>query len=401
MFQDFFYQLREGGVPVTLKEYLAFLGALDQRVIEPDVEQFYFLARTALVKDERFFDAFDKTFGAFFKGIEKFFSLKVEEIPREWLDGPLRRLFSAEELAKIKAQGSWKALMEAFVKMREEQQARHQGGNRRIGTGGKAPFGQAGMNPRGLRAGEEGKRLEQGIKVWEKREYQNLSAETHINTRNIKLVLKRLRRFTREGADEELDIDGTIRETARNGAMFDVEMRPSRKNRVKVLLFFDIGGSMAPHIKRCEQLFTSSRTEFKHLETYYFHNCIYEFVWRDSEKGGGKLKTYDILHKFNRDYRVIIVGDASMSPYEIMQVGGSVDHFNDEPGINWLTRLRDSFPHMVWLNPEPPEQWEFVESIGMIRTFFGHRMYPLTLDGLHQAMTLLRRTSHVPIPVAR
>jgi len=398
MFVDFFESLRDVGVPVTLREYLGFLGALEKRVIPPEADAFYYLARTALVKDERFFDAFDKAFAHFFKGAEKFFVLGIDEIPPEWLNGPLKRIFSEEELERIMGKGGWQALLAAMQKLREEQQGRHEGGNRYIGTGGTSPYGQGGQARDGAKVGDEEaeERKKRGIRAWEKREYKQLAKDVTINTRNIKLALKRLRRFTREGVPDELDIDGTIRETARNGAMFDVEMRPQRKNRVKVLLMFDIGGSMTPHVKRCEQLFYSSRTEFKNLETFYFHNCIYENLWRDDSRWGDKIKTYDILHKYNSDYRVIIVGDASMSPYEVLQVGGSVDHFNDEPGMNWLLRLKESFPHLVWLNPEPQDQWEYVESINMIRGLFDNRMYPLTLDGLHQAMTLLRRSAHTP-----
>ena len=391
MFVDFFEDLREAGVPVTLREFLSFLDGLDLRVIEPDVNAFYYYSRTALVKDERFYDPFDKAFAHFFRGSEKFVALVNGDIPEEWMKNAIEKMFTPEEIEKIKAEGGFEALMEAFKKRLEEQEGEHHGGNKWIGTGGKSPFGSGGYNPEGVRVGDKGKRQGRAVKVWEQRQYEQLSHDVVINTRNIKMALKRLRHFTREGIADELDIDGTIRETVKNGVMYDVSMRPQRKNRVKVLLFFDIGGSMTPHIKRCEQLFSSARTEFKNLEIFYFHNCIYENVWRAENRWEGKLKTFDILHKYNSDYRVIVVGDSSMSPYELMQVGGSVDHFNDEPGVAWLNRLKTQFPHMVWLNPEPPKEWKFVESIKIVKELLDGRMYPLTLDGLSQAMDFLRK----------
>jgi hypothetical protein len=393
MFVDFFFSLRDAGVPVSTKEYLSFLEAMDKRVIHPDVDEFYFLARSTLVKDERFFDPFDKAFAHFFHGAEKFVALTLKEIPPEWIRDGLEKYFTPEEIAQIKALGGFEELMETFRKRREEQKKQHQGGNKWIGTGGKSPFGSGGHNPEGVRVGEKGERQGKAVKVWEQRQYQALAGDVQLNTRNIKMALRRLRLFTREGAEDEVDIDGTIQETARNGMMLDVEMRPSRKNRIKVLLFFDIGGSMSPHVRRCEQLFSSARLEFKHLETFYFHNCIYEHVWKDEYRFENKLRTFDLLHKYNRDYRVIIVGDASMSPYELLQVGGSVDHFNGEPGLVWLQRIRESFPHSVWLNPEPQGEWGYVESIRLITEVFEQRMYPLTLDGLTDAMNLLRRKS--------
>ncbi len=391
MFVNFFEDLRDAGVPVTLREFLSFLDGLDQRVIEPDVNAFYYYSRAALVKDERFFDPFDKAFAHFFKGSEKFSALVSGQIPEDWLKNAIEKMFTPEEIEKIKAEGGFEALMEAFKKRLEEQEGEHHGGNKWIGTGGKSPFGSGGYNPEGVRVGNKGKRQGRAAKVWEQRQYEKLSHDVVLNTRNIKMALKRLRHFTREGVADELDIDGTIRETVKNGVMYDVEMRPQRKNRVKVLLFFDIGGSMTPHVKQCEQLFSSARNEFKNLEIFYFHNCIYESVWREENRWGGKLKTYEILHKYNSDYRIIIIGDASMSPYELMQVGGSVDHFNDEPGVAWLGRLKEQFPHIVWLNPEPVKEWKFVESIKIVRNLLDGRMYPLTLDGLAEAMDFLRR----------
>lgn len=396
MFVDFFYILRGAGVPVTLREFLGFLDSMEARVIEPDAESFYYLARTTLVKDERYIDSFDKAFAHYFKGAEEFIAAMLGNIPADWLDGPMDRMFTDEEMAAIKALGGWDAVLEEFRKRMEEQDGEHHGGDKWIGTGGTSPYGSGGYNPEGVRVGEGGQRQGRAIKVWEQRQYQKLSHEVTLNTRNIKLALKRLRHFTREGVPDELDLDKTIRDTARNGAMLDIAMRPARKNRVKVLVFYDIGGSMTPHVKRCEQLFSSTRGEFKHLESYYFHNCIYESVWQEESRWEGKTKTWDILHKYNRDYRVIIVGDASMSPYELVQVGGSIDHFNDEPGMNWLARIKDAFPHTVWLNPEPQKDWQYVESIKMIHSVFDGHMYPLSLDGLSQAMDFLRKQHNTP-----
>ncbi|MHC4611676.1 MAG: vWA domain-containing protein, partial [Planctomycetota bacterium] len=370
MFTDFFYILRNAGVPVTLKEFLAFLDAMESHVIDPDVEDFYYLARTTLVKDERFIDPFDKAFAHYFKGAEKFVAALLGDIPPEWLEGPMDKMFTDEEIEAIKTMGGWDAVLEAFRERLAEQDEEHHGGDKWIGTGGTSPYGSGGYNPEGIRVGEGGQRQGRAMKVWEQRTYKTLAHDVILNTRNIKLALKRLRHFTREGLADELDLDTTIRDTARNGAMWDIVMRPSRRNRVKVLIFFDIGGSMTPHVRRCEQLFSSSRSEFKHLETYYFHNCIYENVWQEEHRWEGKTKTFDILHKYNRDYRVIIVGDASMSPYELVQVGGSIDHFNDEPGMTWLTRIKDAFPHTIWLNPEPESDWPYVESIKMIHSIF-------------------------------
>jgi len=393
MFTDFFFILRDAGVPVSTKEFLAFLEGMNRRVIQPDVDEFYYLARTTLVKDERFFDPFDKAFAHYFQGAEKFAAAALKDIPEEWLKSSLESRFTAEEIAQIEAMGGLDELMKAFRERLEEQNEAHHGGNKWIGTGGKSPFGSGGAHPEGVRVGAQGERRGRAAKVWEQRQYQALAGDVTLNTRNIKMALKRLRLFTREGADEELDVDATVRETARNGAMFDVEMRPERKNRIKVLLFIDIGGSMSPYVRRCEQLFSSAKAEFRHLETFYFHNCIYEFLWREEHRYEGKIKTFELLHKYNRDYRVIVIGDAAMSPYELVQVGGSVDHFNDEPGLTWLGRIRETFPHSVWLNPEPEADWNYVESTRLIRTLFEQRMFPLTIDGLTAAMNLLRRRS--------
>lgn len=397
MFVDFFYHMRNAGVPVSPKEFLSFLEAMEKRVIGPDVDDFYYLARATLVKDERFIDPFDKAFAHYFKGAEEFLAAALGEIPPEWLKGARERLFSPEEMAGIEAKGGLEALLETFRERMKEQDAPHHGGSKWIGTGGTSPFGSGGYNPEGIRVGQGGQRQGRALKVWEQRQYEKLAHDVSLNTRNIKLALKRLRLFTREGQPDELDLERTIKETARNGAMLDIAMRPSRRNRIKVLLFFDIGGSMSPHVRNCEQLFSSARAEFKSLETFYFHNCIYESVWREErQQQGGKVKTFDILHKYNRDYRVIIVGDASMSPYELLQTGGSIDHYNDEPGATWLTRLREAFPHSLWLNPEPQEAWHYVETIKVIRSIFQEKMFPLTLDGLAEAMDTLRRKHNTP-----
>ena len=391
MFIDFFLQLKEAAIPVSVREYLVFLEALDRRVIESDAEGFYYLARTALVKDERFLDPFDQVFAHYFKGAEKSVLLNIGEIPEEWLKSGLDRMFTDDEMAEIEAMGGFEALMEAFQQRWQDQDGEHHGGNKWIGTGGTSPFGSGGANPEGIRIGNEGPRRRRAVKVWEQRNYKSLSSDVTLNTRNIKMAMKRLRVFTREGAEDELDLDETIRRGGWTGIMLDIAMRPTRRNRVKVLLFLDIGGSMDPHVRRCEQLFSSAKNEFKHLEVFYFHNCIYEAVWQEAHRWEGKVKTFDILHKYNSDYRVIIVGDASMSPYEVLQVGGSVDHFNDEPGITWLTRIKEAYPHLVWLNPEPEEQWKYTDSIQIIRQLIEGRMHPLTLDGLGTAMDSLRK----------
>ena len=391
MFLNFFYDLREAGVPVSVKEYVGFLDAMEARVIEADVDEFYYLSRAVLVKDERHFDSFDRAFAHFFQGAEKRFTQALKDIPEEWLKDALERIFSKEELAELKAMESWEDILETFVKRLEEQQEAHHGGGKWIGTGGTSPFGSGGANPAGIRVGSEGGRRGQAVKVWEQRRYKALSGDEALHTRNIKMALKRLRLFAREGLADELDLVGTIRMAAKNGALLDVEMRPERKNRVKILLFFDIGGSMAPYVKRCEQLFSSARAEFKHLETFFFHNCLYEQVWKEEHRWEGRLNTLDILHKYNGDYRVIVVGDAAMSPYELLQAGGSVDHFNPEPGVIWLKRLRESFPHSVWINPEPRDSWAAVESTHIIQQIFENRMFPLTLAGLGGAMKTLRR----------
>ncbi len=387
------YTLRDAGVPVTPKEFVGLLDALDARVIKPNAEQFYHLSRLCLVKDERYFDAFDKAFAHFFEGAEKFTAIKAQ-IPKEWTrDAGLEKLFSKEEIQKIKDLGGWDALMKAFEERLKEQRKRHQGGSKWIGTGGTSPFGSGGYNPAGIRVGDAGKRQGRATKVWEQRHYAPLAGNTTLNTRNIKMSLRRLRTFTREGRASELDVDATIRETSRRGAMLDVVMRPARRNNVKVLLFFDAGGSMTPHIRHCEQLFSSARTEMKRLETFYFHNCVYGRVWQDEHRWEKRLRTWDILHKYNADHRVIIVGDAAMSPYELLQVGGAVDHFNDETGVAWLKRLREKFPYLVWLNPEPVNDWPLVDSTRIIQSVLPGCMLPLTLEGLGQAIHALKRQS--------
>lgn len=391
MFLDFFLLLKQSGLPVSIREYLTLLEAMQMGVGEFSVDDFYFLSRSILVKKEENLDRFDQLFGHYFKGMEYIPADQFREIPEDWLRKNLERMLSPEEMAQIEAMGGLDALMERFKELLKEQQERHEGGNKWIGTGGTSPFGAYGYNPEGFRIGQEGSRHRRAVKVWDQRQFRNLDGDIELNTRNIKLALKRLRIFTREGSRDELDMDGTIRKTCDNAGMLDLEMVPSKQNRVKVLLFFDIGGSMDDHIRECEELFSAARHEFKHLEYYYFHNCLYESVWKDNHRRHSeRIPTWEVLNKYNRDYRVIFVGDASMSPYEIVYRGGSVEHFNDEPGVDWLRRILDHFPHCIWLNPVQEEYWHFTQSTLMINELWEDRMFPLTLTGLSDAMRTLK-----------
>jgi hypothetical protein len=391
MFQRFFTELRTAKVPVTLKEYLVLLECLDKDVIPPKVDDFYFLARASLVKDERHIDRFDKVFGHVFKGIEFTADAVNAEIPADWLRALTEKYLSDEEKAQIEAMGDWDKLMEQLQERLKEQHKRHEGGNKWIGTGGTSPYGNSGYNPEGVRIGGEGKEG-RAVKVWDKREYKNLDDSVELGTRNIKVALRRLRKFIREGAPDELDLDNTIKETARHGYL-DIVMRPERRNSIKVLMFFDIGGSMDPHIKMCEELFSAARTEFKQLEYFYFHNCLYESVWKDNRRRNTeKMSTWDVLHKYPHDYKVVFVGDATMSPYEITYPGGSVEHWNEEPGAFWLQRVADIYERMVWLNPVPEQHWRHTPSVNLVREIIGdQRMFPLTLQGLEGAMKSLVR----------
>ncbi|QDI75507.1 MULTISPECIES: vWA domain-containing protein [Leisingera] len=394
MFQPFFENLRKASIPVSLREYLTFLEGMKAGLATYDIEAFYFLARAAMVKDERNIDKFDRAFAATFEGLEAIPAEAVMEavdIPEEWLRKMAEKHLSAEEKAEIEALGGFDKLMETLKDRLKEQQGRHQGGNKWIGTAGTSPFGAYGYNPEGVRIGQEKSRHQRAVKVWDKREFKNLDGDVELGTRNIKVALKRLRRWVRQGAHEELDLDNTIRSTAEHGYL-DVKTRPERHNAVKVLLFLDAGGSMDPHIQVVEELFSAARAEFKHLEYYYFHNCLYEGVWRDNRRRWNeKIPTHEVLRTYGPDYKCIFVGDASMSPYEIAYPGGANEHWNEEAGQVWLQRARDAWAANLWINPVPEKYWDYTHSIGMIRDIFEDRMVPMTLDGLERGMRELSR----------
>ncbi|MBX3511247.1 MAG: VWA domain-containing protein [Hyphomonadaceae bacterium] len=391
MFQRFFTELRSASVPVSLKEFLVLIEALEKDAIPPNVEDFYYLSRAALVKDERHLDKFDRVFGHVFKGLENTAGVVNAEVPAEWLRALTEKFLTDEEKAQIEALGGWDKLMETLQQRLQEQKERHQGGNKWIGTGGTSPYGNSGYNPEGVRIGGEGGQG-RAVKVWDKREYKNLDDGVELGVRNIKVALRRLRKFARTGAPDELDLDGTIAKSAREGYL-DIVLRPERRNAVKVLLFFDIGGSMDSHIKLCAELFSAARTEFKQMEFFYFHNCLYESVWKDNRRRHDeKTATWDVLHKYPSDYRIVFVGDATMSPYEVTYPGGSVEHWNEEPGAVWLQRVANIYERLVWLNPTPEAHWGHTPSIQVIREIIGpQRMYPLTLRGLDSAMKELSR----------
>lgn len=392
MFIPFFFQLRDAGVPVSLREFLLLLEAMKADVADYSVDSFYHLARASLVKNEKHFDRFDQVFGHFFDGAQQLWESMQKEIPAEWLESEIERLFTEEEREQIEALGGFEKLMEELQKRLDEQDGEHHGGNKWIGTGGTSPFGSGGYNPEGVRIGNKGKRQGRATKVWEKREYRNLDDSLEIGTRNMKVALRQLRRLVRQGTEEELDLDDTIRSTARNAGLLDVKMRPERRNRIKVLMLFDIGGSMDYHIRHCEELFSAARSEFKNMEFFYFHNFIYERLWRDNRRRHEvRLSTWELMRKYSADYRVIIVGDATMSPYEITHAGGSVEHMNQEAGGIWLQRLRQLYSHLVWLNPEPEEFWPRTQSIQITKHLMDNEMYPLTVKGLEQAVKSLRR----------
>ncbi|HOB45518.1 MAG TPA: VWA domain-containing protein [Zoogloea sp.] len=390
MLIDFFLHLKERKLPVSTKEFLTLLEAIQAGLAGHSMEDFYFLARTSLVKDEAHFDRFDQAFGEYFKGVEAIPGLEVD-LPAEWLKAMMQKHLSPEEKAKLEKLG-WDKLMEEFKKRLQEQKGRHQGGSKWVGTGGTSPFGNNGYHPEGIRVGGESGGNRTAVKVWDQREYRNLDDTVELGTRNIKVALRRLRRFARLGAPDELDLDGTIAATARNAGYLDLMMRPERHNAVKVLIFFDVGGSMDDHVKVCEELFSACRAEFKHMEYFYFHNCVYDHVWRDSiRRHSERTPTLDVLHKYGPDYKLIFVGDATMSPYEILQPGGSIEYSNPEPGATWLRRLADAYPAVAWLNPEPERSWDYRQTIGIVRQLLGDRMFPLTLDGLTRAITHLSR----------
>ncbi|AXT25787.1 VWA domain-containing protein [Ruegeria sp. AD91A] len=394
MFLPFFENLRKAGIPVSLREYLTFLEGMKKGLATYDVEAFYYLARVSMVKDERNIDKFDRAFAASFEGLNEISFdqvLEAVDIPGDWLAKLAEKHLTDEEKAEIEALGGFDKLMETLRERLKEQQGRHQGGNKWIGTAGTSPFGAYGYNPEGVRIGQKESRHQRAVKVWDKREFRNLDDTVELGTRNIKVALKRLRRWAREGAAEELDLDGTIRATAEHGYL-DVKTRPERHNAVKVLLFLDVGGSMDPHIKVVEELFSAARTEFKHLEYYYFHNCLYEGVWRDNRRRWDQqTPTHEVFRTYGSDYKCIFVGDASMSPYEIAYPGGANEHWNAEAGQVWLQRARDQWASNLWINPVPEKYWEYTHSIGMIREIFEDRMVPMTLAGLEQGMRELTR----------
>ena len=389
MLTDFFLKLKSHKLPVSIKEWLTLLEAMQKNVISPSIDEFYYLSRTALVKDENNFDKFDRAFGEYFQGIESIAGAELD-VPLEWLLKQAELNLSPEEKAMIEALGGWEKLMETLKKRLEEQKGRHQGGNKWIGTAGTSPFGAYGYNPEGIRIGQDKSRNRSAVKVWDAREYRNLDDSVELGTRNIKVALRRLRKFVREGAPEELDLDTTIDKTARNAGYLDLMMRPERHNAVKVLMFLDIGGTMDDHIKLCEELFSAAKTEFKHLEYFYFHNCLYDYVWKDNRRRHSeRARTFDIMHKYGHDYKLVFVGDATMSPYEILQPGGSIEYSNEETGAVWMKRMLDVYPKAVWLNPEPEEIWGYRQSIGILKEIMGGRMYPTTIQGLERAMRAL------------
>jgi len=391
MFLTFFTELKQAGLPVSLREYLTLMEAMQADLASRSVDDFYYLSRACLVKDETNLDRFDRVFGHVFKGLESVGEDIEADIPAEWLQRLAEKFLTEEEKAEIKALGGLEKLMETLKKRLAEQKARHQGGSKWIGTAGTSPFGAYGYNPEGIRIGQDERRHRRAVKVWDERRFKDLDGTRQIGTRNIKVALSRLRRFARTGAAEELDLDDTIRSTAHQGYL-DLKMRPERHNAVKVLIFFDVGGSMDWHVRICEELFSAARSQFKTMEHFYFHNCLYESVWRDNyRRQSERIATIDILRTYAADYRVIFVGDAAMSPYEVTHAGGSVEHWNEEPGAVWLKRLLAQFERVAWLNPVRREEWDYTWSTAAIRQLFGGRMYPLTLDGLEEAMQALAR----------
>lgn len=392
MLINFFYTLRREGVPVSPGELFTLLECLREGYAFADVDQFYLLARLCMVKDEKFYDRFDRAFSRYFRDLEALDGLIEAAIPDEWLRREFEAALTEEQRARIQSLGGLDRLLDAFRERLREQKERHQGGNKWIGTGGTSPFGAFGYHPEGIRIGQDEGGQGRAVKVWDRREYRDLDDSVEIGTRNIKMALRRLRRFARSGAEEELDIDGTISSTARKGGLLDIRMVPERRNAVKVLLFFDVGGSMDPWVRICEELFSAARSEFRHLEYFYFHNFIYESVWKKSRRRQAETTPlFDILHKYGSDYKVIFVGDASMAPYEITEAGGSIEHYNEEAGAVWMQRLCETFGHLAWINPVPRQYWEHSYSTALVRELIEDRMYPLTVGGLEEAMTALRK----------
>ncbi|MFV8817393.1 vWA domain-containing protein [Haliea sp. E17] len=391
MLVNFFQGLRDAGVPVTTRELLDLIEGLQRHVVFGSVDDFYYFSRACMVKDEKYFDRFDRAFGLHFKNLEALDDVIEALIPDDWLRTEFLKQLSEEEKAKIESLGGLEKLIEEFKKRLEEQKKRHQGGSKWIGTGGTSPFGQEGYHPEGIRVGPNG-RNQRAVKVWDRRDFKNLDDSVELGTRNIKVALRRLRKFARTGAADELDLDDTIHSTARNAGLLDIKMVPERHNAVKVLLFFDVGGSMDPHVKVCEELFSAARTEFKHMEYFYFHNFIYESVWKNNiRRHNERTQLLDVMHKYSHDYKVIFIGDASMSPYEILQPGGSVEHWNQEAGAVWMTRLREVYDKVAWINPVPRDEWHYTQSVGVVRELVEEHMYPLTLKGLEDAMGYLSK----------
>ncbi len=392
MLIELFHKLRKVEIPVSITEYLTLMHALDARIAGFSVNDFYYLSRATLVKDERYFDRFDQVFGEHFRGQEMLFDEIFGEIPMEWLRKQKELNLTDEEKALIESLGGWDELMETLRKRLEEQEKEHHGGNKMIGTGGTSPFGAYGYNPEGVRMGQDEGRQGRAVKVWDRREYRNLDDQVELGTRNIKLALRQLRRFAREGAEDELDLDDTIRSTAKNAGLLDIKMVPERHNAIKVLLFLDVGGSMDPYVRVCEELFSAARAEFKHLEHLYFHNFVYETMWRDNNlRANVRVPTAQVMHTYSADHKIVFVGDATMSPYEIMAVGGSIEHWNEEAGATWMARLMAIYPFAVWLNPQPEDYWGHIPSIGMTKELMSDRMFPLTVDGLERAMKALKK----------
>ena len=391
MLVNFFQGLKDGGVPVTPRELLDLLAAMNKQLVFGSIDDFYNLSRAVMVKDEKYYDRFDRAFGLHFRDLEGVDDVIEALIPDDWLRSEFVKQLSDEDKAKIESLGGLEKLIDEFKKRLEEQEKRHEGGNKWVGTGGTSPFGNDGFHPEGIRVGGQGKN-KKAVKVWDRRDFKNLDDSVEIGTRNIKVALRRLRKFARTGSADELDLDDTISSTARNAGLLDIKMVPERHNAVKVLLFLDVGGSMDPHVKVCEELFSAARTEFKHLKHFYFHNFLYDNVWENNiRRHNQRTALHDVMHKFGHDYKVVIVGDASMSPYEIVQPGGSVEHWNEEPGAVWLERLRTTYEKCVWLNPVPEDEWQYTQSIAITNQLMEEKMYPLTLGGLEDAMGFLSK----------
>ena len=391
MLINLFNTLKDTGVPCSLRELLDLLNALDKRLVFANTEEFYFLSRAILVKDEKNYDKFDRAFDIYFKGLETLDDVIQALIPDEWLRKEFEKFLTPEELEKIKSMGGLEKLLDEFKKRLEEQKGRHEGGDKWVGTGGTSPYGNSGMNPEGIRVGGEGKQ-NKAVKVWEKRDFKNLDDSIELGTRNIKIALRRLRKFVRESHNEEFDLDGTIKSTAKNAGLLDIKMVPEKANAVKVIVLFDVGGSMDPHVKICEELFSACKTEFKNLEYFYFHNFIYETVWKDNtRRHNERIETAELFQKYSQDYKIIFIGDATMAPYEITNAGGSIEHWNEEPGSVWMKKFFSNYEKLIWLNPVPEDHWDYSSSIELSRALIDDQMYPLTLKGLEDGMSFLTK----------